>query len=330
MDTPSLRQLDIFAQLVASGSVARCARDLGLSVEAVERDMAALERRLGYRLFEQRSTGGEAMLTDAGHKTARAMTLLSQGGPEWDAAASPRDEPIEDQAADDRAGNATAIPAAPSRNPITTRAPIDMRQQVTIAAPAPVFSHFQDALTAFEQSSGDVVIALDLSVQIAADAGRAMALGAADITYFYALGAPETFASRYVWSEQLIVYLGGDHDLAARDVVHLSDLAALAPVTMEPRSGVRAIVEQALAKAGLPPRAPALESDNLFDIMTAVRECAGYFAGFGPLARDFGRMPGIRRVPLAVPLPTIEVRQAVRAAMADDPMVSALAEYLCR
>ncbi|MDX3900378.1 MAG: LysR family transcriptional regulator [Sphingobium sp.] len=336
MGTPSLRQLDIFAQMVASGSIVRCARDLGLSIETVERDMDALEQRLGYRLFER--AAGEARLTDAGRKTVQAMTLLSeQDASDWAEESPAQVRTI--QAQNIQAEEARASDAAPAVDPV--RVPLDSmtppadepareRQQVTIAAPAPVFSHFQDALTAFEQTSTDVVITLDLGVQIAPDAARAMALGTADITYFYALGAPEGFPSRYVWSEQLILYLGSDHELASRDLVHLSDLDALAPVTMDAQSGIRAIVEQALVKAGLTPRAPALESDNLFDVVSAVRDGAGYFAGFGPLARDFGRMPGVRRVPLADPLPAVEVRQAVRADVADDPIVSTLAEYLFR
>ncbi len=349
MGTPSLRQLDIFAQMVASGSIVRCARDLGLSIEAVERDMDALEQRLGYRLFER--AAGEARLTDAGRKTVRAMTLLSeQGESDWaeESPAPPQTIQAQDpQAEEAQAGDAAPVPAVdPIRVPLASMTPAASdgpasdgsasdgpareRQQVTIAAPAPVFSHFQDALTAFEQTSTDVVITLDLGVRIAPDAARAMALGTADITYFYALGAPDDFPSRYVWSEQLILYLGSDHDLSSRDLVHLSDLEALAPVTMGTQSGISAIVEQALVRAGLTPRAPALESDNLLDVVSAVREGSGYFAGFGPLARDFGRMPGVRRVPLADPLPAIEVRQAVRAAVADDPIVSTLAEYLFR
>lgn len=325
MDTPSLRQLDIFAQMVASGSIARCALDLSLSIDVVERDMAALEKRLGYRLFDYRA--GEAQLTDAGRKTVRAMTLLSEKGQDWseDAPAPQEQEPEPE-----------ALVTPPAPEPVPVRLvdldpePQDDRQQVTIAAPAPVFSHFQDALTAFEETSNDVVITLDLGVQLAEEAGRAMMRGSADITYFYALAEPTAFPSRYAWSEQLSLYLGSDHPLAGLDLVHLSDLANVDAVGLDPRSGLRRIVEQALEKAGLPQRAPALESDNLFDIMTAVREGAGYFAAFGPLARDFGRMPGIKRVPLATSLPQIEVRQAVRAAMADDPVVSTLAEYLCR
>lgn len=326
MDTPSLRQLDIFAQMVASGSIARCARDLGLSIDVVERDMAALEKRLGYRLFDYRA--GEAQLTDAGRKTVRAMTLLSEKGQDWS------EEPSAPQAPEPEPEAVITPAPAPEPQPVRLvdldPEPHENRQQVTIAAPAPVFSHFQDALTAFEETSNDVVITLDLGVQLAEEAGRAMMRGSADITYFYALAEPTAFPSRYAWSEQLSLYLGSDHPLASLDLIQLSDLADVDAVGLDARSGLRRIVEQALERAGLPQRAPVLESDNLFDIMTAVREGAGYFAAFGPLARDFGRMPGIRRVPLATSLPQIEVRQAVRDAMADDPVVSTLAEYLCR
>ncbi|WP_336970164.1 LysR family transcriptional regulator [Sphingobium aromaticiconvertens] len=327
MDTPSLRQLDIFAQMVASGSIARCARDLGLSIDVVERDMAALEKRLGYRLFDYRA--GEAQLTDAGRKTVRAMTLLSEKGQDWS-----EDAPAPPEQAPEAEAVIASPPPAPEPRPVRLvdldPEPQDDRQQVMIAAPAPVFSHFQDALTAFEETSNDCVITLDLGVQVADEAGRAMMRGSADITYFYALAEPTAFPSRYAWSEQLSLYLGSDHPLAGLDLVQLSDLNDVDAVGLDPRSGLRRIVEQALEKAGLPQRAPILESDNLFDIMTAVREGAGYFAAFGPLARDFGRMPGIKRVPLATSLPQVEVRQAVRAAMADDPVVSTLAEYLCR
>jgi hypothetical protein len=41
-------------------------------------------------------------------------------------------------------------------------------------------------------------------------------------------------------------------------------------------------------------------------------------------------MPGIRRLPLVDPLPPVEVRQAVREDVRNDPVVSSLAEYLFR
>ncbi|MBJ7445385.1 MAG: LysR family transcriptional regulator, partial [Sphingobium sp.] len=55
MQSPSLRQLDIFAQMVAAGSVARCADMLGVTADDIARDIGSLEMRLGYRLFEDMS-----------------------------------------------------------------------------------------------------------------------------------------------------------------------------------------------------------------------------------------------------------------------------------
>jgi DNA-binding transcriptional LysR family regulator len=93
MANPSLRQLDIFAQMVAAGGISRCARDLGLPVEEIAQDITSLEMRLGYRLFEDLPE--RKRLTPAGHKTAEAMTLLSQDQQEsWSACAcTPVDRP---------------------------------------------------------------------------------------------------------------------------------------------------------------------------------------------------------------------------------------------
>ena len=79
MTNPSLRQLDIFAQMVAAGSLTRCAQTLGVSSAVIERDMASLEMRLGYRLFDD--IRGAARLTRAGRRTAQAMTLLARLNP---------------------------------------------------------------------------------------------------------------------------------------------------------------------------------------------------------------------------------------------------------
>ena len=74
MTTATVRQLDIFAQLVASGSVTGCARDMGISRSTVERGLRALEARIGHKLFDMK--GGEAMLTATGEKALRALQML--------------------------------------------------------------------------------------------------------------------------------------------------------------------------------------------------------------------------------------------------------------
>lgn len=303
MAKPSLRQLDIFAQMVASGSVTRCARNLGLTADDVARDLASLEMRLGYRLFE--SLSDDAQLTPAGRKTAEAMTLLSQDKPEsWDA---------------DRTTESPATPVSP---------PDPARQSIILAAPAPVFGHFQEALAAFEAANEDISITLDLTIHLAEEAAQALQRGSVDIAYFYALCEPEALPSRYGWSEQINLYAGADHPLARQESVRPGDLAITPMLTMEPRNALRRIIDEALAREGISLGEPVIETDNMFDIMTILREGAGCFAAFGPLARDLGRMSGIRRLALERPLPAIEVRQAVHPQGQEKSAVAALAEFL--
>ncbi|WP_176591967.1 LysR family transcriptional regulator [Sphingobium sp. EM0848] len=304
MATPSLRQLDIFAQMVASGSLSRCARDLGMAADDVARDLASLELRLGYRLFDD--LAGVARLTAAGRKTAQAMTLLSQDQPEnWQVDAA----------------EAVLPHASPAPAPA-----VQTRESIILAAPAPVFGHFQEALAAFEAANEDIVITLDLTVHLADEAGLALRRGKADIAYFYALGEIEGLPSRYGWSEQINLYVGVDHPLARRDSVAPEELAIMPTLAMEQRNGLRRIIDEALAKGGIRLGDPVLETDNLFDIMTILREGAGCFAAFGSLARDLGRMAGIRRVALERPLPAVEVRQAVNPQ--SPAAAAALAEFL--
>ncbi|MDO7834407.1 LysR family transcriptional regulator [Sphingobium sp. HBC34] len=303
MNSPSLRQLDIFARMVAAGDAARCARDLGVAVEQVLHDIAALEMRLGYPLFDD--PGGDARLTPAGHKTAQAMTLLSQDRPGAERAASGAAPPP-----------SPPIPAGPER------------QSIMLAAPAPIFGHFQDALAAFEAANEDIAITLDLHVHSAQQAMAALASGRADIAYFYGLEEPAGIESRYGWSEPLNLYAGTSHPLAHTDSVSREALAITPMLTMEPQNGMREIVDAALAKGRLRTLPALLESDNMFEIIAALRDGVGYFAAFGTLARDLGRMGGIQRLALDMPLPAIEIRQAVAPGAVGKPAVGALADFL--
>lgn len=316
MDSPSLRQLDIFAQMVAAGGVVRCADALGVSVDQVLRDVASLEMRLGYRLFDD--LDGAARLTPAGRKTAQAMTLLSEDRPAPVEEAAPDPAPTQPSLPQP----ATLFPAPPT---VVGGPP---RQIITLAAPPPVFGHFQDALAAFEAANEDIAITLDLHVHTAQEAAVALANGRADIAYFYALEEPEDLKSRYGWSEPLNLYADSGHPLAQADSVSRDDLSMTPMLSLETRSGMRDIIDAALTKGRVRNVMPLLESDNMFEIIAALRDGAGCFAAFGTLARDIGRLSGIKRLALDIPLPAVEIRQAVAPRAMEKPAVEALAEFL--
>ncbi len=323
MESPSLRQLDLFAQMVAAGGLTRCADTLGMDPQDIAQEIAALEMRLGFRLFDD--LYGNARLTDAGHKTARAMTLLTEDTPEWPEPAPT--QPVPTLSDPVRAEAVQAEPAAPILLPVVSPA-VSPRETIMLGAPPPVFSHFQDALSAFEAANEDVAITLDLHIQSAAQAEVALNSGRADIAYFYALGDSEELPSRYGWSEPVNLYAATDHPLAKADSVSREDLRSAPLLTMAPGNPIRLIVEDALTLGRAYFAPAAIESDDMFAILSAMRDRSGLFAAFGTLARDMGRMQGIRRLPLDMPLPSVEIRQAIGPDVAEKPAVAALAEFL--
>jgi len=74
--TDRLRDLEVFIEIVAQGSLAEAGRRLGMSPPAVTRALSGLEERLGVRLI-QRSTRS-LHLTEAGHRfDAAARRILA-------------------------------------------------------------------------------------------------------------------------------------------------------------------------------------------------------------------------------------------------------------
>jgi LysR family transcriptional regulator of gallate degradation len=56
-DTPSVRQLRVFAAVAASQSISKAAKAVNLSQPGVTQSVRALERRVGDKLFERRGSG---------------------------------------------------------------------------------------------------------------------------------------------------------------------------------------------------------------------------------------------------------------------------------
>lgn len=201
---------------------------------------------------------------------------------------------------------------------------------VVLASHPAIFSHFQEALVAFEEASPDIGITMRLAGIGALEVADMFAQKLADIAYFYALEEPEQFLSRYAWSERISLFVGEGHPLAGKDGITAADLADIPYVALAPGNLARALTEEALARNGLHVGPALMEADNLYEIMKQVQSRPCYFAAFGPMARDFGKMSGIVRLPWAQGLPQIQVRQAVRDDLADDPAIVALAEFLFR
>lgn len=335
MDQSTARQFDIFAQMVASGDMMLCARDLDLPLAIVEAELNKLETRLGYQLFTQ--SFGTVSLTPAGRKAVSALELLSaHASDDWENAQVAEVAPQAEAAAADIQDRAKPEPAdlsqeeAPASRAFageTVSAPV---QNIVLASHPAIFTHFQDALSAFETSNPDVGITLRLEGLTSEQIKPLFDARKADIAYFYVLEAPDAVKSRYAWSERISLFVAADHPLARADAVLADDLANIPYLALQPDNMIRQLSEGALARAGLHCGRAEVENDSLYEIMTLVQKGRGYFATFGAMARDFGKMKNVQRIAYAQGLPQVEVRQAIRPDMENDAAVSALAEFLFR
>ncbi len=392
MSSALVQQFDIFAQLVASGSIAACARALEIEVPTVVEQMNRLEERMGFQIFAV--VDGAVELTESGRKVAKALSQLSiedhaqwvetflpdaidanadaepivaeweelepeelpavseaieagsdqvEGGPDAHHSLNEladetqgEDRPITPrhfEPRERRANQPRPLPApVPAAEPPATASLTAQQatQNIVLASDPAIFGHFQEALVAFEDASPDIGITLRMT---SLDEGKVSELfdnEMADIAYFYALEAPRALASRYAWSERISLFVRKDHPLASKDVVMAEDITPLSHIALMPGNIARDLSQRALAQSGLETGAPVAETDNLYEIMKYIEANNAYFATFGPTARDFGKMSGIRRLAYAQALPQVQVHQAVRPALKDDPAVLALAEFLFR
>jgi LysR family transcriptional regulator, nitrogen assimilation regulatory protein len=87
-----LRQLKTFVDVAANGSYARTAAIVGIAQSALSRQMSALERGIGGRLFHR--TGRGVMLTELGERMLpRARALVADADAWQDAARHERSQP---------------------------------------------------------------------------------------------------------------------------------------------------------------------------------------------------------------------------------------------
>jgi len=338
MTTTMAQQFDVFAQLVATGNIASAARVLEIQPATVVETMNRLEDQIGCQIFT--ISEGMVELTETGRKVVKALGELSADmRQEWaDRFAESAGKPIDygDDLGSGLAG--TTEPAFTPRhfepearaaiNSVDTPEP--SVETIVVASHPSIFSHFQEALVAFEQASPDVDISLRLESLDESATERLFRDKLADIAYYYALGEPKYFMSRYAWSERISLFVSARHPLAGKDAIQADDLRDLPYVALAPANITRQLAETALRQNGMDVGEPALESDDLYKIMKYVESDVAYFAAFGPMARDFGQMNGITRLAFAQGLPQIQVRQAVRQDRMDAPAILALSEFLFR
>lgn len=296
MATVTLRQLEIFTQVVQHGSFRACARHNGVSQVAISDHVRQLEERLGHALF-QRVPGGASRLTPDGERAfLHASKVLSA-----------MHALMEDM-------------TGPSPAP----APAAERRKLVISAHSSIFRYFQEPLAQFEEENPDIGIELDLDIFTAGPLAEKMRDQAVDIGFFYALEAPADLESTLMWHEPLALFVAQDHILAQQDNVSAADMLNFPIIRLGSRNRLRRLFDQALEQAGLGQCALAMETDNYGQILTSLRSGLGFACMFESSQDELKSFGGLKRVAFDGDIPAIEVRRAIRPPWSGNPMVMKL------
>ena len=317
MDRPTLRQLETLDTIAREGSFRAAARALGVSQVAVSDHIRQLEARLNVSLFD-RSRGGKARLSEAGDAAlVRARLILA----DCDALVT---------GMRDFAPAATASPAEPVAEALPTvpeaPKPVESEQDrpIMIGAHPSILSRFQEKLAAFEDAFPNRPVSVDFNCFVADKVAVALSESTISLAYFYALGETRVFPSDYLWSERWALFVSRDNPLSEREFVGRNELSLHGLVTFSPRNRLRPLLDACLAEAGLSAMPYMFESDDYGQLVEQLRESTGVLPLFGAAAARIGSAPGIKRLPLVDPLPSIEVRRVVHPSLIDDDEVQAL------
>jgi|WetSurMetagenome_2_1015567.scaffolds.fasta_scaffold111280_2 molybdate transport repressor ModE-like protein len=294
MSAISLRQLEIFAQVVEHGSFRGCARHIGVSQVAISDHVRALEAALGQRLFE-RTAGGPARLTLEGERAyRRVVDILSDVGDlVWD--------------------------LDPSRGRL---------RRLTVAVPPFLMDRLREPIEAFSKAHPELDLSVDLEPAEPADLHRRVRDRTLDLGYFFSFDGREAPGSEVIRHEPIAVFVGCDHALARRSTVNVRELRSVPAVHLTSHNPLRAPIDRVFEQIGLAGGAVGLETEDYGLILSSVRRGVGFVCMFRAVEADGLQSEGLKRLELDGALPSLQVRQIARHSSHRDPVLSELRQRL--
>ena len=279
----TLRQLEVFTQVVELGSFRRCAEHIGVSQVSVSEHVQALERRLGQPLFE-RHGGSAPTLTKQGERAySRAKHILQETDRLFDDIAS---------------GEFGAL-----------------GRRLTVGAPPFLMRYLQGVPAGL---APEIELVLDHHVTTPAMVRDHLARRDIDLGYFFALDDDGAADSTIVRTEPLAVFVSAQHPLAGRGAISRSDLMATPAVHLPKNNPLRDLIDRAMSRAGLAGGQVALETDDYGLILTSVHRGVGYVCMFQAAESEVGQAGGMKRLVLETDLPAVNVREALRPDWRED------------
>ena len=284
-----LRHLEYFVAVAEEASFTRAAARLHVTQPGVSAQVRQLERELGEDLFDR--SGRVIRLTGVGE------AVLGYARSALEAAAGVR------IAVDEMAG--------------LVRGSVNVGMVVACSA-----IDVPDLLAAFHRQHPSV----EISLTEANSDHLIAALVAGDLDLAYVALGPETppgIETRILVDEPMVAVVGPDDPLARAGHLDLAELGRRAVISLPPGTGVRALLDEACAAAGIRPRI-ALEASNLGII--AALAARGLGVAIVPTSVAASGPPGLCTLPIDGP----ELRGRIALAWRSGGPMSPAARALVR
>ena len=293
----TLRQLEIFAQVVEHGSFRRCADYIGVSQVSISEHVRELETRLGAPLFD-RHAGGPSTLTAEGKRAHRRVVAILAD--------------LNDLMLDVSGGRA------------------GVSRRMVVALPPYLMRYLGEAITEFKKSHPQVDVKLDLRLAAVEEVVERVKTREVDLGYFFAFDGEHVPESAVVRIEPLAIFVGKNHPLAQKAVVTAADIRATPAVHLAPGNPMRRLVDRALEQADAGGSPIYVEADEYGLILTSVGANHGFVCMFSSATEEVTRTSELIRVPFEHSLPALQVRKLVRHSAHHDVLSNELNETLTK
>jgi DNA-binding transcriptional LysR family regulator len=290
----TFRQLEVFVQVVESGSFRACAEQLAISQVSVSAHIKALESQLGTAMF-LRQRGASATLTGAGEATYRRARELLRAR-----------------------ADLLRVCAAPAES--------GARSKLRIAAHGYIAERFSKRLAAFVCSHPEIEIELERR----SFEGVLKGMQARDIEvgFFLSCGAVPELESQHAWHEEIGFYVGRGHPLANKTLVTTSELSRYPFYYLPDKSHLRSQMDAVLSEIELQDCPTALVSDDHTLIAESLADSKSFACLFADGIEAMNASGSLKRLNLSRPLPRFDVRYVVRGPFQRDRTTHLLTECL--
>ncbi|MZR11694.1 LysR family transcriptional regulator [Maritimibacter sp. DP07] len=278
MTALSLRQLEVFVEVVEAGSFNACAMRLGVSQAAISDQMKALEEAVGGKLFD-RAPGKPAMLTPMGqrvHERAMKIEALSR-----------------------------AILAESGDRP-SSDAPLVIRMAVY----SYIASKLQRAIDAFLSGVPHTQVDRDLRLQTPSQLRQGLANGSIDIGYTYWGQGFEVPPGDFTGDQLLALFVRSDHPLVDQQPVERDMLAPYPTLHLAHDNYLQALIRGALDHAGIRFSDVLVETDDYAFILSTTAGSDAVTCMFADEAEKVAKSHGLVRLETTFELPRLAVYRA--------------------